>query len=130
MFAETRSHPAVDSVSAVSTRDPHEVVPLGSDASAVAPSSAPASAGSSGPTSTTGSTESSDPIEELQRKIYDLVKARVLQSIGAGANWTISFRSSADTDTFFSDTMADMIAWDVAHQLIGPSVPNRARLAS
>ena len=125
MFAETRSHPAVDSVSAVSTRDPREVVPVESDASAIVSSSASAS----GAPSAVGSTESSDPSEELQRKIYDLVKARVLQSIGSGANWTISFRSSADTDTFFSDTMADMIAWDVAHQLIGPTIPNRARLA-
>lgn len=74
--------------------------------------------------------EPADLTEEMQRKVYELVKARVVQSIGAGANWTIAFRTSSDTDTFFSDTMADMIAWDVAHQLIAPTVPNRARLAS
>lgn len=106
MFAESRTaasngSAALDSVAAVSTTDVVVVDPAATDLS-----------------------------EDLQRKIYELVKTRVLQSIGAGANWTVAFRSSADTDSFFSDTMADMIAWDVAHQLIEPTVPNRARLAS
>lgn len=105
MFAESRTAAsngsgALDSVAAVSTTD---IV--------VAP-------------------DATDLSEDLQRKIYELVKTRVLQSIGTGANWTVAFRTSADTDSFFSDTMADMIAWDVAHQLIAPTVPNRARLAS
>ncbi len=65
----------------------------------------------------------------LQRQIYDLVRERVLESIGVGGNWTVGFRRSSDTDTFFSDTMADMIAWDVVARLTPPVVPNRARLA-
>ncbi len=68
--------------------------------------------------------------EEVQRKVYELVKARVAQSIGRDANWTITFRSASDSETLFGDTMAEMIAWDVAHQLGAPKVPNRARLAS
>lgn len=53
----------------------------------------------------------------LQARIVEVVRARVQQSIGAGGNWTITFRRDADTDTFFSDTMAEMIARDVAKQL-------------
>ena len=68
--------------------------------------------------------------EELQRQVFELVRARVLQSIGGGGNWTVTFRRSSDTDTFFSDTMADMIAWDVATQLLPPTVPNRPRLVA
>lgn len=105
------STPDVDPVSAAA--DPVIVDPVIDVASSIAIPSEPA-----------------DLTEEMQRKVYELVKARVVQSIGAGANWTIAFRTSSDTDTFFSDTMADMIAWDVAHKLIAPTVPNRARLAS
>ncbi len=85
------------------------------------------------PTSTTTSVDRvvpADEIEQLQRQVYELVKTRVLDSIGAGANWTVTFRTSADTDTFYSDTMADMIAWDVATQLLPPTVPNRPRLVA
>ena len=114
MFTESRPYAALDSVAAVSTTDHHAVVVDEPDDFAIVDPSY----------------VDVDPTEELQRKIYDLVKTRVLQSIGAGANWTIAFRTGADTDTFFSDTMADMIAWDVAHQLIAPTAPNRARLAS
>jgi hypothetical protein len=65
--------------------------------------------------------------EAMQKQIFELVKARVLESIGAGSNWTVTFRTSADTDAFFSNTMADMIAWDVATRMMPPTVPNRAR---
>lgn len=58
------------------------------------------------------------PTEQLTQQVYELVRARVLESIGAGANWTVAFRSSSDTDTFFSDTMAEMIARDVASRLL------------
>lgn len=68
--------------------------------------------------------------DAMQQQVYELVRARVLESIGAGGNWTVTFRSSRDTDTFFSDTMADMIAWDVATKLLPPVVPNRARLVA
>lgn len=66
--------------------------------------------------------------EELQRRVFELVRDRVLESIGAGGNWTVTFRRSSDTDTLFSDTMADMIGWDVATRMLPPVVPNRARL--
>ena len=68
--------------------------------------------------------------DAVQRQVFELVRARVLESIGAGGNWTVTFRRSSDTDTFFSDTMADMIAWDVATQLLPPVVPNRPRLVA
>ena len=122
MFTESRPYAALDSVAAVSTIDHHAAeVDEPDDSAFVDPERIDADRINANRV---------DPTEELQRKIYDLVKTRVLQSIGAGANWTIAFRSAADTDTFFSDTMADMIAWDVAHQLIAPTAPNRARLAS
>ena len=127
MFTESRPYAALDSVAAVSTTDDHAAEVDEPDDFAF---------GNPEPVDIERidadriNANRVDPTEELQRKIYDLVKTRVLQSIGAGANWTIAFRSAADTDTFFSDTMADMIAWDVAHQLIAPTAPNRARLAS
>lgn len=68
--------------------------------------------------------------DAMQRQVFELVRARVLESIGAEGNWTVSFRRSSDTDTFFSETMADMIAWDVAAQLLPPVVPNRPRLVA
>ena len=127
MFTESRPYAALDSVAAVSTTDQHAVVVDEPDDFAfVDPERIDLERIDADRINANGV----DPTAELQRKIYDLVKTRVLQSIGAGANWTIAFRTTADTDTFFSDTMADMIAWDVAHQLIAPTAPNRARLAS
>ena len=126
MFTESRPYAALDSVAAVSTTDQHAVVDEPDDFAFGDPENVDVESIDADRINA----NRVDPTEELQRKIYDLVKTRVLQSIGAGANWTIAFRSAADTDTFFSDTMADMIAWDVAHQLIAPTAPNRARLAS
>ena len=125
MFTESRPYAALDSVAAVSTTDHHAVVVDEPDDFAFGDVER-----IDADRIEANRVDRVDPTEELQRKIYDLVKTRVLQSIGAGANWTIAFRTTADTDTFFSDTMADMIAWDVAHQLIAPTAPNRARLAS
>ena len=127
MFTESRPYAALDSVAAVSTADDHAVVADEADDFAFV---VPEHVAVERVDTDRINASRVDPTEELQRKIYDLVKTRVLQSIGAGANWTIAFRTTADTDTFFSDTMADMIAWDVAHQLIAPTAPNRARLAS
>ncbi|MEY2847922.1 MAG: hypothetical protein RI885_587 [Actinomycetota bacterium] len=68
--------------------------------------------------------------EELQHMIFELVRTRVLESIGASGNWTVAARSTGDTDAFFSETMADMIAWDVANKMLPPTVPNRIRLVA
>jgi hypothetical protein len=68
--------------------------------------------------------------EELQHMIFELVRTRMLESIGAHGNWTVTARSAADTDSFFSETMADMIAWDVANKMLPPTVPNRIRLVA
>lgn len=67
---------------------------------------------------------------ELQKMIFDLVRTRMLESIGSNGNWTLSPRSASDTDGFFSETMADMIAWDVANKMLPPSIPNRIRLVA
>lgn len=68
--------------------------------------------------------------DAVRQQVYELVRTRVLESIGVGGNWTVDFRRGSDTDSFFSDTMADMIAWDVVARLTPPMVPNRARLVS
>jgi hypothetical protein len=55
--------------------------------------------------------------EELQELVFDLVRERVLAAIGAGGMWSVNFRSAADTDAFFGETVAERIAKDVAARI-------------
>ncbi len=51
---------------------------------------------------------------ELEAIVFDLVRNRLLDAVGAGGMWTLQFRSESDTDVIFGETIAEIIARDVA----------------
>lgn len=61
--------------------------------------------------------------EDLQRIVYDLVRERVLATLGSEGSFSVSIRTGNDADTFFSETFAESIAWEVARRVETRSAP-------
>ena len=58
---------------------------------------------------------------ELEELVFNLVRERLLKAVGAGGMWTLQFRTSADTDSLFGETIADFIARDIADKIAAPT---------
>jgi len=58
---------------------------------------------------------------ELEELVFNLVRERLLTAVGAGGMWTLQFRTSADTDSLFGETIAEFIARDIADQIAAPT---------
>lgn len=61
--------------------------------------------------------------EDLQRIVYDLVRERVLTTLGPQGSFAVSIRTGSDADAFFSETFAESIAWEVARRIETRSAP-------
>lgn len=57
---------------------------------------------------------------ELEDRVFGLVRDRLLEAVGAGGMWTLQFRTDADTDALFGETIAEVIARDVAAHIALP----------
>ena len=58
---------------------------------------------------------------ELEELVFNLVRERLLKAVGAGGMWTLQFRTSAETDSLFGETIADFIARDIADKIAAPT---------
>jgi hypothetical protein len=67
--------------------------------------------------------------EDIQRMVYDLVRDRVLRTLGPDGSFAVTMRHAGDVDGLFSETLAESIAWDVALRVQSPAV-TAARLAA
>lgn len=67
--------------------------------------------------------------EDLQRLVYDLVRERVLSTLGPDGSFAVTIRSGNDADAFFSETFAESIAWDVARRIETNSVASARLIA-
>lgn len=56
---------------------------------------------------------------EAEQRLYELVRDRMLGAVGPGAIWTVALRRTNDADAFFSQTIAETLARDIAGQLLG-----------
>ena len=54
---------------------------------------------------------------ELQKIVFDLVRERLLEAVGAGGMWTLQFRANTDTDSLFGETISEFIARDIADRI-------------
>jgi hypothetical protein len=64
------------------------------------------------------------PNTDLHELVYELVRTRLLNSIGPDGSFAITMRRSDDDDTFFSEVFAQSIARDIAASLAAThSVP-------
>ena len=52
--------------------------------------------------------------DQLQQQVYELVRERLQHAFGAGGNWSVDLRSGSNQHTFFAETFAERLAWDVA----------------
>ena len=67
---------------------------------------------------------------ELEAIVFDLVRNRLLDAVGAGGMWTLQFRSESDTDAIFGETIAEVIARDVAGNIAADyAAPHRLAVA-
>lgn len=55
--------------------------------------------------------------EALHELVYEMVRTRLLDSIGRGGSFSITMRRSDDDDTFFSEVFAAGVARDIAGSL-------------
>ncbi|WP_213814248.1 hypothetical protein [Glaciihabitans sp. dw_435] len=55
--------------------------------------------------------------EAVQAMVYDLVREKFLHNLGPDGSFTITMRKKDDDDAFFSETLAETIAWAVASNL-------------
>ena len=55
--------------------------------------------------------------EDIQRMVYDLVRERVMRTLGPNGSFSITMRTGDDASTFFTETYAESLAWDVASQV-------------
>ncbi len=65
--------------------------------------------------------------DDVQRMVYELVRERMLRTVGPAGSFAIVMRGAGDDDTLFSETFAEAIAWDVAAQ-VDPRSTTTARL--
>jgi hypothetical protein len=51
---------------------------------------------------------------DLQQAVYDLVLERASAMFGPGASFAVTLRTGDESDTMFSETVAETLAWDVS----------------
>lgn len=56
--------------------------------------------------------------------VYDLVHERLLGAFGADGMWTVTMKDPTAIDGFFTETVAQSLAWNIAAQL---AVPKKSR---
>ena len=54
---------------------------------------------------------------DLHELVYELVRTRLLNSIGTDGSFAVTMRRAEDDDTFFSEVFAQSIARDIAASL-------------
>jgi len=70
-----------------------------------------------------------EPAEEVQQLVFDLVRERLVAAFGADGMWSVSTRGHQDVDNFFSETVAESLAWNIASQLAPPQQNRHEALA-
>lgn len=62
--------------------------------------------------------------EEVQKLVFDLVQSQLVAAFGTDGMWTVSMKDRTAIDSFFSQTVAETLAWNIAAQL---AVPKKSR---
>jgi hypothetical protein len=52
--------------------------------------------------------------DDLQQVIYDLVRERAGAMFGPGSSFTVTLRLGDQSDSIFSETVAETLAWDIS----------------
>ena len=65
---------------------------------------------------------------DMQKLVYDLVLERANAMFGPGASFTVSIRKNDDTDSMFTETVVETLAWDVSRGI--EEAEYRARLTA
>jgi hypothetical protein len=65
----------------------------------------------------------------MQQLVYDLVLQRATQMFGPEGSFAVVVRTGDEADTFFSQTVAETLAWDVSLNIETPKV-HRAALSA
>jgi hypothetical protein len=59
---------------------------------------------------------------DLQKLVYDLVLERANAMFGPGSSFTVTLRRGDESDSIFTETVVETLAWDVSLQLDTQSV--------
>lgn len=51
---------------------------------------------------------------DLQKMVYDLVLERANAMFGPGSSFTVTLRSGDESDTMFTETVVETLAWDIS----------------
>ncbi len=66
-------------------------------------------------------TLTAEQYDEVQKLVFDLVRERLVAAFGPNGLWTVGMKGDHEDDEVFSETVAESLAWDVAHELGVPT---------
>ena len=64
--------------------------------------------------------------DDIQRATYELIRERVLDTLGPTGSFAVTIRKGDEVDEFFSEALAESIARDVARSLRARGTTHRA----